>query len=120
MNKLYYNKDGWVCDRYPYDLACENKDTQFIEIDDDEFNKTFCAEQYHAWRVVNGKLEMQEYEQQPQSEINANRIQELKEKLLETDYEAIKFAEGEISAKEYEPIKTQRKAWRAEINSLEI
>ena len=47
------------------------------------------------------------------------RIAELKGLLQETDYKAIKFAEGEISAEEYEETKLQRKAWRDEINQLE-
>ena len=47
------------------------------------------------------------------------KINELKYKLLQTDYQAIKFAEGELSSYEYEPIKQQRKQWRAEINALE-
>ena len=48
-----------------------------------------------------------------------SKIDELKYKLLKTDYKAIKFAEGELSAYEYEPIKQNRKQWRAEINALE-
>ena len=47
------------------------------------------------------------------------KINELKRNLNQTDYQAIKFAEGEISAEEFAPIKEQRKAWRAEINELE-
>lgn len=35
--------------------------------------------------------------------------------LKESDYKAIKYAEGEISETEYAPIKAQRKAWREEI-----
>lgn len=40
------------------------------------------------------------------------------EYLQSTDYMAIKFAEGEISAQEYEPIKQQRRSKREEINRL--
>lgn len=47
------------------------------------------------------------------------KISILKQKLLSTDYQAIKFAEGQISAEEYEPIKKQRQEWRDEINELE-
>ena len=47
------------------------------------------------------------------------RIAELKKQLADTDYEAIKFAEGEMSAEDYAPFKIQRAAWRAEINRLE-
>ena len=47
------------------------------------------------------------------------RIAELKRKLSETDYQAIKYAEGLISETDYAPIKAQRQAWRDEINALE-
>ena len=43
----------------------------------------------------------------------------LKSKLRNTDYKAIKFAEGELSAAEYCETKNQRKAWRERINELE-
>lgn len=48
-----------------------------------------------------------------------NRIAELKQLLASTDYQAIKFAEGQLTKEEYEPIKLQRQEWRNEINSLE-
>ena len=47
------------------------------------------------------------------------KIEELKYKLLQTDYQAIKYAEGELTEEEYAPIKEQRRQWRAEINELE-
>lgn len=47
------------------------------------------------------------------------RIKELKKLLDETDYQALKFAEGVFTAEQYEPIKVQRQAWRDEINELE-
>ena len=50
---------------------------------------------------------------------NNNRIIELKQKLKETDYKAIKYAEGELSVEEYAETKAQRRAWREEINKLE-
>lgn len=46
-------------------------------------------------------------------------IMKLKGNLMETDYQAIKFAEGLISAEDYEPIKQQRQTWRNKINELE-
>ena len=49
-----------------------------------------------------------------------NEISLLKSKLNQTDYKAIKFAEGELSAEEYEETRLQRKAWRERINTLEI
>ena len=63
------------------------------------------------------------YKPYSEQEINAiknnNRISELKQKLEETDYKAIKYAEGELTEEEYAPMKAQRKAWREEINKLE-
>ena len=47
------------------------------------------------------------------------RILTLKRELRATDYNAIKFAEGELSAEDYLPIKQKRRSYRAEINSLE-
>lgn len=47
------------------------------------------------------------------------KITQLKANLKNTDYQAIKFAEGELSAEEYSPVREQRKAWRQEVNNLE-
>ena len=52
-------------------------------------------------------------------EIKRRRIAELKGLLRASDYQAIKYAEGLISDKEYKPIKEQRQAYRDEINELE-
>lgn len=47
------------------------------------------------------------------------RIIELKSNLRSTDYLAIKYAEGQLTADEYATTKAQRQAWRDEINALE-
>lgn len=39
--------------------------------------------------------------------------------LSDTDYKAIKYAEGMISEQEYESIRQQRQYWRNRINELE-
>ena len=46
-------------------------------------------------------------------------IWSLKEQLRESDYKAIKYAEGWITAEDYAPIKAQRQEWRERINELE-
>lgn len=48
-----------------------------------------------------------------------DQITTLKQNLTDTDYKAIKFAEGLLTAEEYEPTKVQRQAWRDEVNTLE-
>lgn len=52
-------------------------------------------------------------------QIYANEMYKFKEKLAETDYKAIKFAEGELTEEEYAPTREERRAWRDEINRLE-
>lgn len=47
-------------------------------------------------------------------EINA-----MKQLLSNTDYMAIKYAEGEISAEDYAEAKANRQHWRSVINELE-
>lgn len=54
-----------------------------------------------------------------QKEKNEIRISELKRLLAESDYQAIKYAEGVISVSDYAPIKAKREMWRKEINDLE-
>lgn len=46
-------------------------------------------------------------------------IESLKQKLADTDYQAIKYAEGQISEEEYASIREQRQSWRNKINELE-
>lgn len=50
--------------------------------------------------------------------INAE-ITALKSLLTDTDYKALKHADGVMSAEEYEPIRQQREKWRDKINALE-
>ena len=52
---------------------------------------------------------------------NAEKIEMrfFKQLLKETDYQAIKYAEGQISEELYLPIKEQRQAWRDRINEFE-
>lgn len=54
-----------------------------------------------------------------EKELAKIEIAELKAKLAATDYKAIKYAEGVLSATEYAETKAQREAWRNRINTLE-
>ena len=46
-------------------------------------------------------------------------ITQLKKQLSDTDYKAIKYAEGQLTESEYSPTRTQRASWRARINELQ-
>jgi hypothetical protein len=54
-----------------------------------------------------------------EKELAEREIRSLKKKLAETDYRAIKYAEGVLSEEEYAPDKAQRQAWRERIGELE-
>ena len=60
------------------------------------------------------KTEDEKLIEQYQSEIG-----ELKKYLSDTDYKAIKFAEGEITESDYQEVKSQRHGARVRINELE-
>lgn len=49
----------------------------------------------------------------------SEQIAHLRGHLHNTDYKAIKFAEGELTEEEYAPIREQRKTWRKQIRTLE-
>ena len=55
----------------------------------------------------------------PEQYAKRMEITALKRLLKQSDYKAIKYAEGLLTAEEYEPIKQQRQAWRNQINQLE-
>ena len=46
-------------------------------------------------------------------------ITQLKKQLSDTDYKAIKYAEGQISEEEYASVRTERQGYRDRINELE-
>lgn len=68
----------------------------------------------------NGKLYFEdELPEKPQSVINAERVAELKQFLLDADYWGQKYIDGEYTEAEWNEKKAQRKAWRDEIRRLE-
>lgn len=103
----YYYKSkvgkGYLNLKTPLEEDIEN----YIQITEQEFNELIKAEEYIPTEEEISKQE------------KLNRINELKKLLSSTDYQAIKYAEGLITEEEYEPIKTQRQAWRNEISELE-
>lgn len=62
--------------------------------------------------------EVAEYEKEMQLSVH-EQIEQLKQNLADTDYQAIKYAEGLISEEEYAETKQLRQEWREEINRLE-
>ena len=118
MIKVNYDSKGKV--------VAFNKDTEpYIEITEQERLQPL-PDKYSYYCVDNGKFCIKRRtptEEEVAKDIISNRnkeISELKAKLSQTDYQAIKFAEGWITADDYAPTKALRNSWRARINELEV
>ena len=102
-----------------------------IELTDEEFAQIGVTKRFENGVLIDipqaeletMRLAQLEYEQQLQRQAEIDEIQykinEIKAKLSQTDYQAIKYAEGFISETDYAPMKALRQAYRDEINRLE-
>lgn len=119
MEKIFYNEYGWVCNRCPHDIKVADEN-RYIEVDDDTYAKTLQCEIGKAWRVIDGELSMQIYNE---NEYHKNVCQEemntLKQQLGSMDYKTSKYADGEYTQEEWQVIVAERKAIRERIRELE-
>ena len=131
MVKIYYNKNGDVCNRYPnnYPIDDENR---YIEVSEEDEEKTLGAPFGMKWHIDNGVLVLVDDQEMKNSEeykqmIKENQLAELKQYLAETDYVITKLNEAKLEdEEEYNTLKLQyanvhekRKETRAKINELE-
>ena len=117
--KLVYSKGGkFCCSTFigPRENALANG---YVEVSDGDY-KALCQKE-KCWE--NGALVPYEKTAEDISKetrkANRQKIDAIKAKLQDTDYQAIKYAEGYLSLVEFAPIREQRQAWRDEINRLE-
>lgn len=80
MKKIYYNIDGWVCQRYPNDFTVDDE-SRFIEVDDKTYEKTLSSKCNFAWRVKGGVLIEERCKEDTSEEINALKAVQLKAEL---------------------------------------
>lgn len=132
MEKIYYNRDGFVCGRYPHNYPIDDEN-RFIEVDDDVFGETLSCQVGYIWSVVNGKPELtldpDETETKKRLDIEkGNQLATLKAYLSETDYVISKLnelklddddGEYEKARAKYAEVLTKRKEARKKINELE-
>lgn len=71
MEKIYYDENGWVCKRYPYNIEITDVN-RFIEVDEETANKTYVCDSHYSWKVVNNELKVEQYEQIPETETIEN------------------------------------------------
>lgn len=105
-----------ILDEYSYQTFPIVED--MIEISDSNIDKI--GNGYKFDLATKTIVEDTTYQEQKNKQEKLNRIAELKSKLSKTDYQAIKYAEGQLTEEEYAPIKAQRQLWRDEINQLEL
>lgn len=98
--------------------------TPYIEITEQE-RKQPLPDRYSYYAVVDGKFTIkrrtptvEEIKVDEMAKIN-KQIYDLKQKLTQTDYKAIKYSEGWLTDEEYAEVKVQRQEWRKKINELE-
>lgn len=118
MIKVNYNQETGKVISFGKDIQ------PFIEITEQE-RKQPLPDKYSYYAVVDGKFTIkrrtptvEEIKVDETAKIN-RQIFELKQKLTQTDYKAIKHSEGLLTDKEYAEVKAQRQEWRAGINKLE-
>lgn len=130
--KVFYKKNnGYLCDRYPYDLKAEEIDP-YIEISEEEYNQTLVCELGKSWAVIDGKLTVVDDEEtQNSAEYKRikfeNAISVEQEFLTRTDYVIVKLQEAQLEDEEeyqalrlkYADILAKRKQARKSINEWE-
>lgn len=114
MRKVYISPDGEKQYNRPESIVIKDKSKSGLYI----YSPSDSQLQAAGWKIEEEAYPEPKHDESKRRE-KKNRIYELKALLQESDYKAIKFAEGELSAEEYEPTRLQRRAWREEINVIE-
>ena len=102
-----------------------DEEQPYIEITKEEyeglesFEKCFSDDLTRVVDYVKSEEEIQEECVRQRNFELIEQIGELKVKLGQSDYKALKYIEGELTAEEYAPIKAERHLWRSQINELE-
>lgn len=114
MRKVYISPAGEKQYNRPKSIVIKDKSKSGLYI----YSPSDSQLQAAGWKIEEDSYPEPTPEEKARQD-KQNRIYELKALLSESDYKAIKFAEGEMSAEEYEPTRLQRRAWREEINVIE-
>ena len=119
MKKIYYDIKGWVCDRYPYDIP---KSENFLEVDEETYQKTLTCETHKSWRVFNGNLVVEDYEEIPTQELAEIELFELENWFTEYDLQVKQYGRatrlGEIFDKSIEMLDNEAREKAIRINEL--
>ena len=123
MVKVHYNEvtkkvEGFYPDFIDYEVV----PTPYVEINDERYytlvTMANSGKELYVKSIKDKEFDLRDIIVSQEQTVK-NRITELKNFLAKTDYQAIKYAEGQLSSNEYASMKAQRQAWRDEINELE-
>lgn len=132
MKKVYYDlKTGYLCDRYPKDIP-HTDNSPFIEVSEEEAEKTMVCKYGKFWAVRNGKLEIVDDDEVTNTDEykkykNTCEISTYQHYLSDTDWVISKLQETKFTNSsdyssllvKYEDILKKRKIARENINKLE-
>ena len=131
MKKIFFDKSTMaVSGRYPHFYPANDSD--FLDVDDETYEKTFSCEYGKIWIVKDGKPVLADDEEVQNSDeykqyVKNNQICEYRSYLDSTDYVIAKLnelkleddVEFEKAKEEYKDILAKRKEARNKINELE-
>ncbi len=119
MVKVNYDSTtGEIKRFYPEFVKYENIPEPMIEVTEDTWHD--CIANIGLRKVDLTSLAIVTYiPTKTLTELQETKIAELKSLLAQTDYEAIKYSEGIITADKFANLKTAREAWRSAINSIQ-
>lgn len=95
----------WFNGEIPNETKIVEIEEQYQDCAFEDFDKDF-------------NFSIEQYNLRKQKENAEVRIAELKSSLESTDYQVLKWKEGELTDEQFEPMRLQRKAWREEIRNL--
>lgn len=100
-------------------LAIKNyPDSTAVETDEAE-HAQYLSGKYKYDVTTKSAVEIQETDLEKLETIKSSKLSEIQSLLTQTDYQAIKFAEGIINEEQYNSLKTLRESWRSAYNSIQ-
>jgi len=107
--RIYYTKDGWVCERFPYDLPIDDEG-RYMLVGEDDYEKTLGAKTHFAWRVVDGELTEERYEETPAEETLEN-LRNLREEICFPVINRGQMWHDSLTAEQRQELQDWYKAW---------
>lgn len=102
-----------------YTIIPFNADLPSIEVESETDIHVGFSQIINGEFIANDEAAQIAMEEKAAKDAILSEISSLKNQLSKTDYQAIKFAEGQLTAEEFASMRAQRQEWRDQINELE-